>query len=417
MPSALAAKFDVAACRAQFPALERQVNGHPAAFFDGPGGTQCPRSVIDAVAGYLANTNANHGGVFATSVESDRLLDEAHAALADFVGSNDPGTIAFGQNMTSLTFALSRALARTWRKGDEVIVTRLDHDANVSPWKLAALDAGAVVREIPFDLETGVLDLEAFSQALSPRTRLVAVGCASNALGTINPVAEIGRLAHAVGAEVFLDAVHFAPHAAIDVVDWDCDYLACSAYKFFGPHVGVLYGKRDRLEELTAYKLRPATNDLPGKWMTGTQSHEGIVGARAAVDYVASLGQTPGEPPLARRPALLAAWERIGDYERALMRRLLEGLKEIPDVCIWGPDDPARLHERAPTVSITHRRVASQALAERLAERGLFVWHGNFYALSVTESLGLEPAGLVRIGLAHYNTAAEVDRLLQELAA
>lgn len=417
MPSSAAAAFDVAACRAQFPALERMVNSHAAAYFDGPGGTQVPRVVVDAVSHYLAHTNANHGGLFATSVESDHQLDEAHAALADFVGSPDPGTMAFGQNMTSLTFALSRALSRTWRKGDEVIVTRLDHDANVSPWKLAARDAGAVVREIPFDLESGALDLGAFAEALSPRTRLVAVGCASNALGTINPVAEIGRLAHAAGAQVFLDAVHLAPHAALDVVAWDCDYLACSAYKFFGPHVGVVYGKRARLEELAAYKLRPAPNELPGKWMTGTQSHEGIAGARAAVDYLASLGQPVGEPALGRREALLAAWERIGEYERELAKQLLIGLAALPAVRIWGNADPARVHERAPTVSITHARLSSHDLALRLASSGLFVWHGNFYALSVTQSLGLEPDGLVRIGLVHYNTAEEVERLLAELAA
>jgi cysteine desulfurase family protein (TIGR01976 family) len=414
MPSAVAT-FDVAACRAQFPALERTVNGHPTAFFDGPGGTQAPRSVIDAVANYLAHTNANHGGVFATSVESDRLLDEAHAALADFVGTTDPGTIAFGQNMTSLTFALSRALAQTWRKGDEVIVTQLDHDANVSPWKLAARDAGAVVHEIPFDHETGALDLGALASSLSPRTRLVAVGCASNSLGTINPVAEIVSMAHAASAQVFLDAVHLAPHAALDVTAWDCDYLACSAYKFFGPHVGVLYGKRDRLEELTAYKLRPAPHDLPGKWMTGTQSHEGIAGAKAAVDYLASLGQAPAGSN--RRAALLSAWERIGEYEQELARQLLVGLNRIPAVRIWGDRDPDRVALRAPTVSITHANLDPQALAERLAARGLFVWHGNFYALSVTQSLGLEPAGLVRIGLAHYNTAEEVARLLAELGA
>jgi len=414
MASTVAA-FDVAACRAQFPALERMVNGHPAAFFDGPGGTQVPRSVIDAVVNYLAHTNANHGGVFATGVESDQLLDEAHAALADLVGTTDPGTIAFGQNMTSLTFALSRALARTWQKGDEVIVTQLDHDANVSPWKLAAQDAGAVVREVPFDHETGALDLGALASALSPRTRLVAVGCASNSLGTINPVGEIVGIAHAAGAQVFLDAVHLAPHAALDVTAWDCDYLACSAYKFFGPHVGVLYGKRERLEELTAYKLRPASNDLPGKWMTGTQGHEGIAGAKAAVDYLASLGQKAAGAN--RRAALLAAFERIGEYEQELARQLLVGLNRIPAVRIWGDRDPDRAALRAPTVSITHANLNSEALAKRLAAQGQFVWNGNFYALSVTQSLGLEPAGLVRIGLVHYNTAEEVERLLAELAA
>ena len=408
-------RFNFAACRQLFPALERTVNGQPVLFLDGPAGSQCPRSVIDAIANYLSQTNANHGGLFATSRESDAMLDAAHQALADFVGADDPGEIAFGANMTTLTFALSRALSKTWRRGDEVLVTRLDHDANVSPWLLAARDAGATARHVEIHREDCTLDLDDFQKKLSPRTKLVAVGCASNAVGTINPVAEMTRMAHAAGALVFLDAVHYAPHALLDVRAWGCDFLACSAYKFFGPHVGVLWGRRALLEELPAYKVRPAPNDLPGKWMTGTQNHEGIAGALAAVDYIAGLGRQTVPTIAGRRDALKAAWSAVGDYERDLCARLLNGLHELRQFRIYGVTDRARLHERVPTVSITHERLSPVELATRLGERGIFTWHGNYYALPLTESLGIEPHGMVRIGLLHYNTAAEIDRLLTTL--
>lgn len=408
--------WDVAAIRAQFPALSREVHGQQAIFFDGPAGSQTPQRVIDAIARYLTEMNANHGGVFATSVASDALLDEAHRALADLVGTNDPGTIAFGANMTTLTFALSRALARTWRAGDEIIVTRSDHDANVTPWVLAAQDAGASVKHVELNLADGTLDLDDLQKKLSPRTRLVAVGCASNATGTIHPVTEMARLAHGVGAEVFLDAVHFAPHLLIDVAAWDCDYLACSAYKFFGPHVGVLWGRRKRLEQLQPYKLRPAPDDLPGRWMTGTQSHEAIAGALAAVEYLADLGRPAVGAMATRRQALVAAYQRIADYELGLLTLLMAGLAEMPAIKVWGITDPRRFGERVPTISLTHKQFSPLALAQRLAERAIFAWHGNFYALPLTEALGLEPDGLLRIGLLHYNTAEEVDRLLAALA-
>ena len=407
----------VAACRSQFPALARTVNDRPAAFFDGPGGTQAPQRVIDAVAHYLAHTNANHGGPFATSIESDAVLTAAQQAFADFLGADDPDCVVFGPNMTSLTFALSRALARTWSPGDEVVVTRLDHDANVSPWTLAARDAGATARFVEIRQDDCTLDLDDLREKLGRRTRLVAVGCASNATGGINPVAEICRMAHEAGALVFLDAVHYAPHALVDVAAWDCDFLACSAYKFFGPHVGVMWGRRYLLEQLEAYKVRPALDALPDKWMTGTQCHEGIAGGVEAVEYLADLGRTcSGRPDLNRRDALGEAFDAIGEYERRLAAKLLRGLAALSEVKVWGIDSDQRLHERLPTVSITHERFTAAALAKRLGERGIFTWDGNYYALQLTEALGLEPEGMLRIGLAHYNTADEIDLLLEELA-
>jgi len=385
-------------------------------YFDGPAGTQVPQIVIDAVSHYYTHNNANHGGLYATGRESDVVLGQAHRAVADLLGVEDPDTTCFGPNMTTLTFALSRALSKTWKAGDEVIVTRLDHDANVTPWVLAARDAGATVKFVEIHREACTQDLDDFRSKITDRTRLVAVGCASNSVGTINPVAEICQWARQAGALSFLDAVHFAPHALIDVESFGCDFLACSAYKFFGPHVGVMWGRRELLEELVAYKVRPARNSLPGKWMTGTQNHEGIAGALAAVDYLVDVGRChAATESLDRRAALREALAAIGDYERRLFARLLAGLAKLDDVTVWGITDPNRLAERLPTVSITHARRRPAELAEYLGNRGIFVWHGNYYALQLTETLGLEPDGMVRIGLVHYNTAAEVDRLLDAL--
>jgi len=403
-------------CRGQFPALARQVAAQPAIFFDGPAGSQVPDCVIEAIGAYLRTRNANHGGLFATSRESDALLETAHQALADLFGAADPTSLVFGANMTTLTFSLSRALARTWQAGDEIVVTQLDHDANVTPWVLAARDAGATVHHLAIHRQDCTLDLDDLRRRLSPRTRLVAVGAASNAVGTINSVAEICRLAHAVGAEVFVDAVHAAPHLLPDVAAWDCDWLVASAYKFFGPHVGVLWGRTDRLEQLEAYKLRPASNSLPDKWMTGTQNHECIAGALAAVNYLAALGREVGSRAAGLRQNLFAAYTAIGEYERQLAACLLGGLLQLNGVQVFGIADPARLAERVPTFGIRHARLKPAALAEWLAERGIFVWHGNFYALPLTEALGLEPEGLVRIGLLHYNTFTEIDRLLSALS-
>ncbi len=416
MSSTQQSAFDVAWCREQFPALGRQMDGRPVVYFDGPAGSQVPQRVVDSVSDYLLRTNANHDGLFATSRESDAMLRAAHRALADLVGSDDPDTIAFGANMTSLTFALSRALGQTWRPGDEILVTRQEHDANVSPWVLAARDAAATVRHVAIRADDCTLDLDDLAEKLSARTRLVAVGCASNATGTINPVAEIARLAHQVGALVFLDAVHLAPHGPMDVVGWGCDFLVCSAYKFFGPHVGVLWGRRELLTELPAYKVRPAPEELPGRWMTGTQNHEGIAGTLAAVEYLADLGRHVGPEAVARRAALEAAYTAIATYERGLVAELLAGLAGLPDLRVWGIADPERLAERVPTVAVTHRRLRPAELATYLGERGIFVWHGNLYALPLIEALGLQREGVVRIGLLHYNTREEVQRLLATLA-
>jgi cysteine desulfurase family protein (TIGR01976 family) len=398
--------LDVEEVRRQFPALARG-----AALLDGPAGSQVPSRVIDAVAGYLRDSNANSGGAFATSRATDALVTSARAAVAALLGTGDAEAIAFGPNMTTLTFGLSRALARTWRPGDEVVVTRLDHDANVWPWVLAARDAGATVRQVDFRTADCTLELDAVAAALSPRTRLVAVGAASNAVGTVNPVAAITALARSRGAQVFVDAVHWAPHRRMDVAAWDCDYLACSAYKFFGPHVGILWGRRDLLASLAAYQVRPAAEAMAGRWMTGTPSFEGIAGTLAAIDYLC--GTLGGGAP--DRPAALdRAFAVIRAHEDALGVRLLAGLAEIPGLRVWGIADPARISERVPTVAVTHRRLPSPELARRLAAREIQVWAGHFYAVEVTEALGL-PDGLLRIGLLHYNTAAEVDRVLLAL--
>jgi cysteine desulfurase family protein (TIGR01976 family) len=317
--------------------------------------------------------------------------------------------------MTSLALALSRALARTWSPGDRVVVTRQDHDANVTPWVLAARDARAEVRHVAVRPEDCTLAMDDLAAAITPETKLVAVACASNAAGTVNPVGQIVELAHRQGALVFLDAVHYAPHRRMDVAGWGCDFLACSAYKFFGPHVGVLWGRRDLLETLPAYKVRPAPDSIPGRWMTGTQNHEGIAGTAAAVEYLADLGRNVEPGAGGRREALGAAYRAIAAYEEGLAAELLDGLAGLPGVTVWGITDPGRLGERVPTVAITHRRLAARDVAEYLAGRGIFVWHGNFYALPLTEALGLEPDGMVRIGLMHYNTAEEVRRLVAVL--
>jgi cysteine desulfurase family protein (TIGR01976 family) len=318
--------------------------------------------------------------------------------------------------MTTLTFALSRSLAKTWGPRDEVLVTRLDHDANVTPWVLAARDAGATIRFIELHRDDCTLDLDDLQAKLTTRTRLLAVGCASNVVGTINPVGEICRLAHAVGAQVFLDGVHYAPHALIDVEKWNCDYLACSAYKFFGPHVGLLWGRRTLLETLQVYKVRPATDELPGKWMTGTQNHEGIAGTLAAIEYLADLGRLVAPSAETRRSALNAAYQAIGHHERKLVGALLAGLAQLPTIRILGITDCKRLDSRTPTVAFVHAGFTAADIAERLGREGIFAGHGNFYALQLTETLGLEPAGVVRIGLMHYTTEEEIQRLLTALS-
>jgi len=401
--------FDPATVRPLFPALRRE-----AAFLDGAAGSQVPQAVIDAVSNYYVRHNANHGGLFATSRESDAVVDEARRACADLLGTPDDGCVVFGANMTTMTFALSRAVAATWKPGDEVIVTRLDHDANVSPWVRAAQDRGAIVRHVGIHREDCTLDLDDFRRQLSPRTKLVAVGCASNAVGTRNPFPEMTRLAHEAGALVFLDAVHHAPHLLMDVPGWDCDFLCCSAYKFFGPHVGVLYGKRHLLVELPAYKVRPCPETLPDRWMTGTQNFAAIAGTGAAVEYLAGIGRSLGETG-DRRACLVRAFAAVEEFERKAGARLLGALGSITDVRVYGITDPKRLHERVPTVSFTVAGRTPGAVARHLAQRSVFAWHGNYYALPLTEALGVEPDGMVRVGLLHYNTTADVDRLVAAL--
>ena len=406
--------FDPALLRQQFPALAARQDGSPVVFLDGPGGTQVPQRVIDAVAGYYREANANAHGAFATSVRSDAIVEEAHSAVADLLGAASPAGVKFGQNMTSLTFALSRAIGRTLRPGDEVVVSRLDHEANRGPWISAAADAGATVREIAFDAATCTLDLGSLDAALSERTRLVAVGWASNAVGTVNPVAEITRRAHAVGAWTFVDAVHYAPHGPLDVAGLETDFLVCSAYKFFGPHVGVLWGRAELLADLPAYKVRPATD----RWETGTQNHEGIAGTLAAVEYLAEVGGQLGDaaPGAGRRERLLAGMRAIEGYERGLSERTLAGLASIPGLTVHGLADPARAAERTPTFAVTLAGWTPRALAEALAARAIYAWDGDFYATTLVEDLGLAPTGgVVRLGLVHYTTAEEVDRLVETL--
>jgi len=406
--------LDVTWARAQFPALAQEVNGHPAIFFDGPGGTQVPQRVIDAMRDYLVRSNANTHGVFATSRRSDAIIAAAHAAVADLVGC-EADEVIFGPNMTTLTFALSRALGRELRAGDEVMVTRLDHDANVAPW-VALAERGAVIRTVDIHVEDCTLDMVDLRQQINERTRLVAVGYASNAVGTINDVAEIIRLAHNVGALVFLDAVHYAPHGAIDVRALDCDFLACSPYKFFGPHAGALYGKREHLVRLRPYKVRAAPDHIPDRWETGTQNHEGLAGVAAAVDYLAELGRRADPAVTTRRAALLAAYAAIRPYELGLVERLIAGLLEVPGLTFYGIRDPARFDRRVPTVAVRLAGHTPRQLAEFLAARGIFTWDGNYYALNLTERLGVESSGgMLRIGLAHYNTAEEVERLMAAL--
>ena len=367
----------------------------------------------------MLHHNANRSGRFATSYEVEELMSESHRAFADFLGAPTADSIAFGPNMTSLTLQFSRAISKEWKPGDRILVSSLDHDANFTPWVLAARDVGVEVKVIGIRASDATLDMESFHSLLNERTRLVAVTAASNAVGSMTPVREIADRVHAVGGEIFVDAVHLAPHRAIDVVALDCDYLVCSAYKFFGPHIGVLYGKRKRMLELTPYKLRPAPDSLPGRWMTGTQNHACIAGAAAAVDYMASLSSIACEATN-RRERILDALSAINAYESQLILRLLDGLESIPRINVFGITDKQRISERAPTVSFQIQGVPSIDAAQFLGDRGVFCWHGNYYALPLTEALKTEPEGMVRLGCMHYNTCDEIDQtvgLLSELAA
>ncbi len=395
--------------RADFPALTRTINGHPAAFLDGPGGSQVPRMVIDAIADYLAYHNSNTGGAFLTSVESDAALWSGREAVADFVGGRAE-EIVFGANMTTLTLAFSRALSRQWKAGDEVIVTELDHQANVEPWVRAAEEAGAIVRRVPFDPGTLSLDYSAFEELINERTRLVAVGYASNATGTVNDVELVCRLAREVGALSYVDAVHYAPHGILDVRQIGCDFLACSAYKFFGPHVGMVWGRAEALEGCRTYRLPPVVDEIPARWESGTLNHEGIVGTAAAIEWIASLAEADTGT---RRERIEQGMSAIQALEEPLLGRLLAELPEFEDLQIIGPPAGA---PRTPTISLRIDGHSPRDLAATLAEEGIFVWDGDFYASSVIDRLGLrEAGGLLRIGLAPYNTDSEIDRVITAL--
>lgn len=393
--------------RAHFPALTRRHEGRPVAYFDGPGGTQVPQSVVDAMGDYLLHHNANTDWAYPTSAETDALIASARAALADFL-SADPSEIAFGNNMTTLTFHLARSLGAGWGPGDEIVITDLDHHANVAPWRRLERERGVTVRRVGVDLERGQLDWESLKSALGPRTKLLAIGAASNAIGTINDVTRAGRLAHDVGATVFVDAVHYAPHALVDVRALDCDFLACSPYKFYGPHTGVLFGKRDRIEALDVPRLDPAHNNSPDRLETGTLNHEGMVGAAAAVDFFASLstGNT-------RRKRLEHTFAGLHARAQEHVERLWSGLSALKGVTMYGPtpDQP-----RTPTVSFTMRGHSSREIAEQLARRAVFVSNGDFYAATIVELLGHASDGLLRVGCACYTTSEEVERLIAGVA-
>ena len=411
----LSAALDLAWVRSQFPSLAQTVNGHPAAFLDGPGGTQVPKRVIDAIAGYLGHDNANTGGAYATSRRTDAMIAEARAAMADFLNCG-ADEVAFGPNMTTLTFAISRAIGRDLKPGDEIVVTRLDHDANVSPWLAMAEDRGIAVRWAEIHDEDCTLDIADLASKINSKTKLVAVGYASNAVGTINPVKEIVRLAHAAGALAYVDAVHYGPHGLIDVATLDCDFLVCSTYKFFGPHMGVLFGKRAHLQRLRPYKVRPNTNAIPNCWEWGTLNHEGIAGIAACVEYLAEVGRRSRPEVATRRAAIEAAYEAIHEQERGLFERMISGLLRIPDLKIYGITDPKRFHERCATLAVRIERHSPLQLATKLGEHGFFTWDGNYYALNLTEHLDVEKSGgFLRIGLVHYNTGEEVDRMLAVL--
>lgn len=392
--------------RAHFPALERMHGGRPVAYFDGPGGTQVPQQVVDLMADYLFNHNANTHWLYPTSAETDAAIEDARRTLCEFVGAAGPEEIVFGQNMTSLAFHLGRALGRQWQPGDEVVVTDLDHHANVAPWRALAAERGVVVRSVPFRLDDGTLDMEALTATLGPRTRLVAIGAASNAIGTVNDIQRACELARAAGALSFVDAVHYAPHELVDVKAIGCDFLACSAYKFYGPHVGILYGRLEHLDRLDAPKLQPAPDTSPERWELGTQNHEGIVGAAAAVNFLASLGGEHGT----RRERLARVYEVLHERGERLLARMWDGLEAMKDVRLYGCQPG---EARTPTLAFTMQGRSTSSIAVALADAALFVSNGDFYAATVVERYGQAHDGFVRVGCSAYTNVEEVDRLLE----
>jgi cysteine desulfurase family protein (TIGR01976 family) len=403
--------LDLTWVRSQFPSLAQTVNGHPAVFFDGPGGTQVPQRVIDAISDYLAVNNANSGGAYQTSRNTDRMSAEARAAMGDFLNC-DADEVVIGPNMTTLTYAMSRAIGRELGLGDEIVLTLLDHDANFSPWK-ALEEKGVTIRAAAFNPADCTLDMGDLARKITNRTRLVAVGYASNAVGTINDVAEVVRQARQARALSYIDAVHYAPHGPIDVRALDCDFLVCSTYKFFGPHMGVLYGKREHLKRLRPYKVRPLTDSIPNCWEWGTLNHECIAGIKACVDYWEELGRRVAPSATDRRAAILAAHEAIHAHERAMMEKMIAGLLAIPALKLYGISDPRRFDDRCATLAVRVDGFTPLELATMLGDRGFYTWDGNYYAVNVTDQLNVESTGgFLRIGLVHYNTMDEVERML-----
>lgn len=415
--------FDLDAIRAQFPALHLTDQGQPRIYFDNPAGTQVPQSVVDAMTSCMLETNANMHGYFVTSERATAIVHDAHLAMADMLNAASAREIIFGPNMTTLTLHVSRSIGRCLSAGDEIILSCMDHDANVTPWTLLARDLDLVVRWLPFDTGTYEFDLSALDSLITDRTRLICVGGASNLIGTINDIRAIAAKARDAGAWTYIDAVQLAPHVSLDVQALGCDFLACSAYKFFGPHQGILWGRRELLESLDPYKLRPAPDTLPGRFETGTQNHEGMAGTIAAVDYFAGIGETIAQSYhdrnrrfAGRRMYVHAALDYLFDYERNLAQQLIDGLERLPGVRVHGITDPDAMDRRVPTVAFTVAGVPPESIATALAAHNIFVWNGHSYAVEVAKSLGIyESGGVVRVGPVHYNGVDEIDRLLAVL--
>jgi cysteine desulfurase family protein (TIGR01976 family) len=412
--------WDIDAIRSRFPSLRRPgPDDEPVAWLDGPAGTQVVDSCLRAINDYLLNSNSNQHGAFAASAETDELSHEVRLAMADFIGASDADEVIFGPNMTTLTFAISRAIGGALQPGDEIVVTRLDHDANVAPWLAVAREHDLAVRWVDIDPDDVTLDVASLEAALGPRTRLVAVGLASNAVGTINPVPRIANMVHAVGAQLFVDAVHAAPHLSIDVAALGADYLVCSPYKFYGPHLGLLWGRRELLEALPHFHVRPAGDAIPGRFETGTQAHELLAGLGGTIRYLEKVGITqggavglPGENDQHRRSRLLAALSAVRRYETGLVKQLIERVSAVPGLRIYGITDPARVSERCPTIAFTIEGHRPRDISSFLGQRGIYTWDGHYYAWELIGALGLsERGGMVRVGLVHYNTAGEIERL------
>ena len=413
-------RYDAKAIRSEFPALSVHDGGVPRIYFDNPAGTQVSQSVVDAMSDCMLEASANLGGYFPTSESATALVDEAHVAMADLLNAKSPEEIIFGQNMTTLTLYMSRSIGKKMQPGDEIILTRMDHDANVQPWVLLARDLGLEIRWLPFDLDSFEFDLSLLDQILTEKTKLICVGGASNLTGTINDVRTISQKAHDVGAWTYIDAVQSVPHVSTDVQDLGCDFLVCSAYKFFGPHQGILWGKRDVLEQLEAYKVRPAPDEIPGCFETGTMSHEGMAGTTAAVDYLASIGeifankyQDESQEFQGRRLHVHAAMDCLFEYETELAIRLIDGLQQLPGVRVQGITAKDAMARRVPTVSFTVDSIAPSSIAESLAKKNIFVWSGHNYAVEAAMALGIyDSGGAIRVGPVHYNTKDEIDAIL-----